>query len=445
LESLNRLVDAGHTVLLIEHHLDVIKTADHVIDLGPEAGSRGGHLLFSGAPRALARVKGSATAELLRRRARDRRPFESLVAEAPASYGGPGRLVPFRRAEGAVTVVGAREHNLQNLTVRFPLGRLVAVSGVSGSGKSTLVRDILHNAYARRVKGAVQLDVGAHDRIEGLEAVADVLLVDQAPIGRSARSNPVTYTKAWDEIRQVFARSARAVSRGITARDFSFNSAGGRCEACKGTGWQTIDMQFLADVTVRCDVCDGRRFQPRVLAVRHRGKNIHDVLAMTVEDASDFFGSDERIVKKLAPLVEVGLGYVELGQPTATLSGGEAQRLKLASFLEARPAGARGTLFLFDEPTTGLHARDVDRLLATLRGLISRGHSVVAIEHHLDFLNASDWIIDLGPGGGSAGGRIVAEGPPEELRRSPASLTGQFLAELAPPTPPTENQKKRRA
>jgi excinuclease ABC subunit A len=274
--------------------------------------------------------------------------------------------------------------------------------------------------------------------------VADVLLVDQSPIGRSARSNPVTYTKAWDEIRQVFARSARAVSRGITARDFSFNSAGGRCEACQGTGWQTIDMQFLADVTVRCDVCDGRRFQPKVLAVRHRGKNIHDVLSMTVEDASAFFGSDERIVKKLAPLVEVGLGYVELGQPTATLSGGEAQRLKLASFLEARPAGARGTLFLFDEPTTGLHARDVDRLLRTLRGLISRGHSVVAIEHHLDFLNASDWIIDLGPGGGSAGGRIVAEGSPDELRRSSASITGRFLAELAAPPPPAERRSKSR-
>jgi excinuclease ABC subunit A len=441
---LRRLADRGNTVVVVEHDPEVIEAADHVIDLGPEAGSRGGHLLFSGAPIALARVKGSATGELLRRRALDRRPSESLVAEAPAPYGGPGRLVPFRRAEGAVTIVGAREHNLQNLTVRFPLGRLVAVSGVSGSGKSTLVRDILHNAYARRVKGAVQLDVGAHDRIEGLESVADVLLVDQAPIGRSARSNPVTYTKAWDEIRQVFARSARAVSRGITARDFSFNSAGGRCEACKGTGWQTIDMQFLADVTVRCDVCDGRRFQPKVLAVRHRGKNIHDVLSLTVEDASAFFGSDERIVKKLAPLVEVGLGYVELGQPTATLSGGEAQRLKLASFLEARPAGARGTLFLFDEPTTGLHARDVDRLLRTLRGLISRGHSVVAIEHHLDFLNASDWIIDLGPGGGSAGGRIVAEGSPAELRRSSASLTGQFLAELAPPPPPAERRSKNR-
>jgi excinuclease ABC subunit A len=239
----------------------------------------------------------------------------------------------------------------------------------------------------------------------------------------------VTYTKAWDEIRQLFARSARAVSRGITPRDFSFNATGGRCEACRGTGWQTIDMQFLADVTVRCDVCDGRRFQGRVLSVRYRNKNIDDVLAMPVEDAVRFFADCEKIVRRLQPLIDVGLGYVQLGQPTATLSGGEAQRLKLASFLDIRLATARGTLFLFDEPTTGLHASDVDRLLATLRRLLTRGHSILAIEHHLDFLASSDWIIDLGPGGGEKGGQIVAEGPPEEIRRNPASLTGRFLAE----------------
>jgi len=262
-----------------------------------------------------------------------------------------------------------------------------------------------------------------------------MLLVDQSPIGRSARSNPVTYVKAWDEIRQVFARTARAVSRGITARDFSFNSAGGRCEACKGTGWQTIDMQFLADVTVRCEVCDGRRFQNRVLAVRHRGLSIGDILETTVSDAIAFFADQPKIVRRLRPLVEVGLGYVKLGQPTATLSGGEAQRLKLASFLEIRPAAARGTLFLFDEPTTGLHAVDVDRLLRTLTRLISIGHSVVAVEHHLEFLAACDWIIDLGPGGGEEGGRLVAEGTPDELRRNLASLTGKFLGETAAARP----------
>jgi len=445
LAILRRLADRGNTVVIVEHDPEAIEAADHLIDLGPGAGSQGGQVLFEGTPRALARVKSSATGELLRRRGLGgTRPSGAPAAGAPAARPARpgGRIVAFRRAEGAVTVVGAREHNLRNLTVRFPLGRLVAVSGVSGSGKSTLVRDILHNSYARRYKGTVQLDVGAHDRIEGLELVSDILLVDQSPLGRSARSNPVTYTKAWDEIRKIFAATSRAVSRRITARDFSFNSAGGRCEVCKGTGWQTIDMQFLADVTVRCDACDGRRFQGRVLAVRHRGKNIGDVLAMTVDEATAFFSDVPPIVRRLAPLAEAGLGYLPLGQPTATLSGGEAQRLKLASFLEIRPAAVRGTLFLFDEPTTGLHAADVDRLLGTFRRLISRGHSVVAVEHHLEFLAASDWIIDLGPGGGDQGGSIVAEGPPEEIRRSPASLTGRFLAETAPPPPSGEDRAR---
>jgi excinuclease ABC subunit A len=422
---LRRLADRGNTVVVVEHDPEAIEAADHVIDLGPDAGSRGGQVLFAGTPRALARVKGSATGELLRIRS------GSAPGSPPPAHA-PTRVVPFRRAEGAITIVGARQHNLKNLTVRLPLGRLIALAGVSGSGKSTLVRDILHNAYARRVKGAAQFDVGEHDRIEGFDAISDLLLVDQSPLGRSARSNPVTYTKAWDEIRQLFARSARAVSRGITARDFSFNSVGGRCEACRGTGWQTIDMQFLADVTVRCDVCDGRRFQPRVLGVRLRGQNIDDVLEMTVEDAAAFFASDEKIVRRLEPLLEAGLGYVRLGQPTATLSGGEAQRLKLAAFLGIRPAASRGALFLFDEPTTGLHARDVDRLLATLRRLIARGHSVLAVEHHLGFLEACDWIVELGPGGGEAGGRVVAEGTPEDLRANPRSVTGPFLAAPRP-------------
>ena len=339
LKILRRLADRGNTVVIVEHDPEVIEAADRVIDLGPGAGSLGGRLLFEGTPAALSRVKSSATGQLLRLR----RP-SATEHRAPSTEHrpAPGRLVAFRRAEGAITVFGAREHNLKDLTVRFPLGRLIAVSGVSGSGKSTLVRDILYNSYARRVKGLVALDVGAHERIDGLENVGDLLLVDQSPLGRSARSNPVTYVKAWDEIRQVFARTARAVSRGITARDFSFNSPGGRCETCRGTGWQTIDMQFLADVTVRCDSCDGRRFQNRVLAVRYRGKNIGDVLAMTVSDASVFFAGEPRIVRRLQPLSETGLGYVTLGQPTATLSGGEAQRLKLASFIDARPA-ARGS------------------------------------------------------------------------------------------------------
>ena len=429
LSILRRLADRGNTVVVVEHDPEAMEAADHVIDLGPGAGRLGGRLLFQGTPAALARVKGSATGELLKRRqeAGARRPKERGEATAEGRETAR-RVVPFRRAEGAVTIVGARQNNLQNLTVRIPLGRLVSVAGVSGSGKSTLVRDVLHNAYARRIKGAAQYDVGAHDRIDGLEGISDLLLVDQSPLGRSARSNPVTYTKAWDEIRKCFARSARAVARGVTARDFSFNSEGGRCEACRGTGWQTIDMQFLADVTVRCDVCDGRRFQNRVLAVRLRGKNVDDVLDMTIDDASVFFRDEEKIVRRLEPLREAGLGYMRLGQPTATLSGGEAQRLKLAAFLGIRPAASRGALFLFDEPTTGLHAKDVDRLVATLRRLIARGHSVLAVEHHLGFLEASDWILELGPGGGDEGGRLIAEGPPAEIARNPKSLTGRFLA-----------------
>ena len=446
LAILRRLADRGNTVVVVEHDPEAIESADHVIDLGPGAGSLGGRLLFEGTPHALSRVKNSATGELLRRRMRPASDFRLPTPDTDKARAGrsSSRVVPFRRAEGAITIVRARQHNLQDLTVRIPLGRLVSVAGVSGSGKSTLVRDILHNAYARLVKGASQFEVGAHDRIDGFEAISDLLLVDQGPLGRSARSNPVTYTKAWDEIRQLFARSSRAASRGITPRDFSFNSASGRCEGCRGTGWQTIDMQFLADVTVRCDACDGRRFQSRVLAVRLRGKNIDDVLEMTVDDAAAFFASEEKIVCRLEPLREAGLGYMRLGQPTATLSGGEAQRLKLAAFLGIRPATARGALFLFDEPTTGLHARDVARLLVTLRRLISRGHSVLAVEHHLGFLEASDWIVELGPGGGNDGGRIVAEGTPDEIRRHPKSVTGPFLtasgssASSAPDSPARE-------
>ncbi len=431
---LRRLADRGNTVVIVEHDPEAIEAADHLIDLGPGAGRLGGRLLFEGTPRALARVKGSATGEFLRRRQDAVSRSLDEGGRAAGDEGGTARrLVPFRRAEGAITIVGGRQNNLRNVTVRIPLGRLVAVAGVSGSGKSTLVRDVLHNTYARRVKGAAQYEIGAHDRIDGFEAISDLLLVDQSPLGRSARSNPVTYTKAWDEIRQAFARSARAVVRGLTARDFSFNSPGGRCEACRGTGWQTIDMQFLADVTVRCDVCDGRRFQGRVLAVRLRGKNVDDVLDMTIDDAAAFFRDQEKIVRRLEPLREAGLGYMRLGQPTATLSGGEAQRLRLAAFLGIRPASSRGALFLFDEPTTGLHAKDVDRLVATLRRLIARGHSVLAVEHHLGFLEASDWIVELGPGGGDEGGRVIAEGPPSEIRRNAKSVTGRFLA--GAPTP----------
>jgi len=414
LAILRKLADRGNTVVVVEHDPEVIAAADRVLDLGPEAGARGGELLFSGSPSALRRLPRNRTSEALRRREGGR----------PR----PGNVVPFRRGhDRAITIVGAREHNLKNVTARLPLGRLVSVTGVSGSGKSTLIRDCFFHVYQRRVKGVASVEIGAVDEIRGLDHVSDVLFVDQSPLGRSARSNPVTYTKAYDEIRQTFAATGRARSTRIAPRDFSFNTAGGRCESCQGTGVLTIDMQFLADVVVTCDRCDGRRFSPKVLAVRYRGKNIDDVLRMTVAEAMTFFGDLPKVTRRLAPLEEVGLAYLPLGQPTSTLSGGEAQRLKLASFLEDK-SSPRGNLFLFDEPTTGLHSGDVDVLLKTFRKLIARGHSVVAIEHHLDFIAASDWVIDLGPGGGDRGGEIVAEGAPSEIPAAPRSVTGRYLA-----------------
>ena len=414
LSILRKLAERGNTVVVVEHDPDVIAAADRVIDLGPEAGARGGELLFSGAPSALRRLARNRTADALRRRERTR--------------SGAGNVVSFRRGQDrAITIVGAREHNLKNVTARLPLGRLVAVTGVSGSGKSTLLRDCFFHVYQRRVKGVAAVEIGAVDEIRGLDHVSDILFVDQSPLGRSARSNPVTYTKAYDEIRRAFAATGRARAMRVTARDFSFNTAGGRCETCQGTGVITIDMQFLADVVVTCDRCDGRRFSAKVLAVRYRGKNIDDVLRMTVAEAMAFFADLPKITKRLAPLAEVGLGYLPLGQPTSTLSGGEAQRLKLASFLDEK-VSPRGTLFLFDEPTTGLHSGDVDVLLSTFRKLIARGHSIVAIEHHLDFIAASDWILDLGPGGGDRGGEIVAEGTPADVAASPRSETGRYLS-----------------
>ncbi|HET7452459.1 MAG TPA: excinuclease ABC subunit UvrA [Thermoanaerobaculia bacterium] len=419
LSILRKLADRGNTVAVVEHDPDVIAAADRVVDLGPEAGARGGSLLFSGTPTALRRLADNRTAAALRRRS----------GAIPAA---PGNVVAFRRGqERAITIVGAREHNLKNLTVRLPLGRLVSVTGVSGSGKSTLLKDCFFHVYQRRVKGVAAVEVGAVDEIRGLDHVSDVLFVDQTPLGRSARSNPVTYTKAYDEIRHAFASTGRARAARVTPRDFSFNTPGGRCEACQGTGVTTIDMQFLADVVVTCDRCDGRRFSAKVLAVRYRGKNIDDVLRMTVAEAMAFFADLPKVTRRLAPLAEVGLAYLPLGQPTSTLSGGEAQRLKLASFLEEK-SSPRGSLFLFDEPTTGLHTGDVDVLLGTFRKLIARGHSIVAIEHHLDFVAASDWVIDLGPGGGARGGEVVAEGTPAEIAAAPKSETGRFLARRAP-------------
>ncbi len=414
---LRRLADAGNAVCVVEHDLDVVRAADHVVDLGPRAGAHGGTLVFEGAPRALARA-ATATGEALRART-------EAVAESPAPW-----------PRGLLRVVGARANNLANLTVEIPTGVLAAVCGPSGSGKSSLVVDVLASGALRALgkKEADALERGAHDGIEGLAAFHDVVLVDQSPLGRSARSNPATYTKAWDEVRTLWARSPAARAAGLTKGSFSFNAAGGRCERCEGSGVVTVDMQFLADVTVVCDACEGRRFSPEVLNVRLRGRNVHELLGTTVDEAIELFADAPAIASRLAPLAEAGLGYLRLGQSTATLSGGEAQRLKVASFLKGG-AAARPTLFLFDEPTTGLHPSDVDVLLAVLRRLLAAGHSVIAVEHNPAFLLASDWLLELGPGGGRDGGRVVFAGSVARLLSEGASTTADALRASLPGAP----------
>lgn len=425
---LRRLADAGNAVCVVEHDLDVIRAADHVIDLGPHAGAHGGRLVFEGTPAALERA-GTATGEALRART-------ASVAERPAVY-----------PRGVLRIVGARANNLSDVTVEIPTGVLAAVCGPSGSGKSSLVVDVLASGALRAFgrKEADGLERGAHDRIEGLSAFHDVVLVDQSPLGRSARSNPATYTKAWDEVRALWARSPAARAAGLTKGSFSFNAVGGRCETCEGSGVVTIDMQFLADVTVVCDACDGRRFSPDVLDVRVRGRNVHELLGTTVDEALELFADLPAITSRLAPLAEAGLGYLRLGQSTATLSGGEAQRLKVASFLKPGTA-AKPTLFLFDEPTTGLHPRDVGVLLAVFRRLLSAGHSVVAVEHNPAFLLASDWLLELGPGGGTDGGRVVFAGSVAKLLSEGETPTAGALRDTsadparlqsAPPCPQT--------
>ena len=328
---------------------------------------------------------------------------------------------------------GARGNNLQNLTVRFPKNQLVTVTGVSGSGKSTLIKQTLFAAYEHSQSRSLQLDEAPHDELVGLDDFKDVLLVDQSPPGRSARSNPVTYVKAYDDIRKLFAESRKAMVLGITAGHFSFNTSGGRCETCEGLGTLTIDMQFMADVTVVCHDCQGRRFNLNVLSIEIEGKNINDVLNMTVDEAVKFFASSRKIIGKLKPLQEIGLGYLKLGQSTSTLSGGEAQRLKLASYLPGHRAdddtavAKEKYLFLFDEPTTGLHMADIALLVQAFRRLLAAGHSLIVIEHNIDFIAQADHLVDLGPEGGDGGGLIVAQGAVDEVMQVKQSYTGQFL------------------
>ncbi|ADB32301.1 excinuclease ABC, A subunit [Kribbella flavida DSM 17836] len=411
IDTLVRLKDLGNTLIVVEHDEDTIDHADWVVDIGPGAGEHGGQVVVSGTVEDLRNHPDSITGAYISGR-----------REIP--------IPPVRRplTEGReLTVYGAREHNLQDIDVTVPLGVFVAVTGVSGSGKSTLVNDILYTSLARQIYGARAVP-GRHTKISGLEQVDKVIHVDQSPIGRTPRSNPATYTGVWDHVRKLFAETPEAKVRGYQQGRFSFNVKGGRCEACSGDGTLKIEMNFLPDVYVPCEVCHGARYNRETLEVHYKGKTVADVLDMPIEEAAEFFEAIPAISRHLKTLNEVGLGYVRLGQPAPTLSGGEAQRVKLASELQKRSTGR--TVYVLDEPTTGLHFEDIRKLLGVLGGLVDKGNSVLVIEHNLDVIKTADWIIDLGPEGGRRGGTLVAEGTPEEVAANPASYTGQFLAEI---------------
>ena len=407
LRVLKTLRTRGNTVVVIEHDPGVIREADKIIDMGPGAGENGGEIVFSGSFRRLLRSRPSLTGAYLRE----------------------GRFIPHRgkrrEPQGFLVIRGARQHNLKNIDLRIPLGTFTCLTGVSGSGKSTLVNDILYAGF-KRSQGEGSIEVGEYNSLEGLEQISDIKLVDQSPLARSIRSNPATYIKTWDEIRRFMANTPRARLNGITPAHFSFNVPGGRCEVCQGVGFITVEMHFLADVNMVCEECEGKKFKPSVLEVTWRGKNIWDILNMTVSEAMEFFRQEPRIVQRLQVLSEIGLGYLKLGQNTATLSGGEAQRLKLAT-LPNISGKKESYLFLFDEPTTGLHMADVEVLLRVFDKLLAEGHSILAIEHNLDFISQADYIIDLGPEGGEEGGEIVAEGRVEDIMAVEGSYTGAFL------------------
>jgi len=407
IDTLMHLRDLGNTILVVEHDEETIRSADWVVDIGPGAGAHGGEIVVSGTPDDIARHPDSITGQYLSGRKRIPIP-------------------PRRRPQNGqhVIVRGAREHNLKDIDVKIPLSMFVAVTGVSGSGKSTLVDEILFRGLTSRLHGT-RVRAGAHTRIDGIEHVDKVINIDQSPIGRTPRSNPATYTKTFDLIRDLFAMTPDAKTRGYTPGRFSFNVRGGRCEACEGDGIVRIEMHFLPDVYVPCEVCKGKRYNRETLDVHYRGKSIADALEMTVAEGLQFFENVPRIRRKLQTLHDVGLGYVQLGQPATTLSGGEAQRVKLATELSRRDTGR--TLYILDEPTVGLHFADVERLLSVLHRLVDAGNTVVVIEHNLDVIKTADWIIDLGPEGGELGGQIVAEGPPEEVAALSHSYTGQFL------------------
>jgi excinuclease ABC subunit A len=410
LGTLRGLRDLGNTVIVVEHDEDTIRSAEHIIDLGPRAGRFGGEVVAEGTLEDVISHPTSLTARYLR--------GELQVKVPTRRPRDPARVL---------RVVGARANNLRDITAEFPLGRFVAVTGVSGSGKSTLITDILYQALARHFYRA-RIIPGQHTRIDGLGLLDKVIDVDQSPIGRTPRSNPATYTGLFTPIREVFTALPEAKIRGYGPGRFSFNVKGGRCEACEGDGLVRIEMHFLPDVYVPCEVCKGKRYNRETLEVRYKGKSIADVLDLTVSDALDFFSAQRRIAEKLELLNDVGLGYIHLGQSATTLSGGEAQRVKLATELAKRDSGR--TLYILDEPTTGLHFEDVRLLLEVLHRLVDKGNSVIVIEHNLDVIKTADWVVDLGPEGGEEGGTIVAEGTPEQVAQVAASHTGRFLRRI---------------
>jgi excinuclease ABC subunit A len=408
--TLTRLRDLGNTVLVVEHDEETIRTADWVVDIGPGAGEHGGEIIAAGPLEVVLSEPRSITGAFLR---------GERTVPIPASR---------RHGSGcALTIRGAREHNLKNVDVAFPLGKFVSVTGVSGSGKSTLVSDILFRALARELSGAREKP-GDHDSIEGMESIDKVIDIDQSPIGRTPRSNPATYTGLFSPIRELFAGTPEARVRGYLPGRFSFNVKGGRCEHCKGDGILKIEMQFLPDVYVPCEVCHGKRYNREALEIHYKGRSISDVLEMTIEEALDFFSAVPNVRAKLQTLNDVGLGYVHLGQPATTLSGGEAQRVKLATELSRRATGR--TVYVLDEPTTGLHMADVEKLLHVLHRLVDAGNTVIVIEHNLDVVKTADWLIDLGPEGGDRGGYVIAEGTPEDVATAPQSATGEYLARV---------------
>ncbi len=408
IQTLTRLRDLGNTLIVVEHDEDTIRTADWVVDIGPGAGEHGGKVVVSGTVADLEASEESITGAFIS----GRREIAVPMVRRPVNR------------KRKLTVVGARENNLRDITVDFPLGTLIAVTGVSGSGKSTLVNDILHAVLANRINGA-RMVPGRHTRVTGVDEVDKVVGVDQSPIGRTPRSNPATYTGVFDHVRKLFASTTEAKVRGYQQGRFSFNVKGGRCEACAGDGTLKIEMNFLPDIYVPCEVCKGARFNRETLEVHYKGKNIAEVLDTTIEEAAEFFEAIGPIHRHLKTLDEVGLGYVRLGQPAPTLSGGEAQRVKLASELQKRSTGR--TVYVLDEPTTGLHFADVEKLLGVINGLVDKGNTVIVIEHNLDVIKTADHVIDMGPEGGSGGGLVIAEGTPEEIAANPDSYTGQFL------------------